>query len=272
VAEAGGCQHGHGEAVPRHRAFVGAVIDAARRPQRQHVEQRLGEVAGEGRPADLVGHDRERLARPRPVEDGAREVPAAGAEHPARAHDAEAVAAVRQHRLLAQALAGAVGRQRAGRGVERVRRGRRTVEHEVRADVDEFAAGGGRRLGDPGSAERVDAVGAERVLFARIDVGRRRAVHDRTRGCAAHRGEDRRPVAQRHVARRDADGDQPAGRRRGQHGAAELPGAAGDQDVARRHRRAQTSMRLAPFSRTNVAERYSDSKVPASVHQPLSTS
>ena len=79
---------------------------------------------------------------------------------------------------------------------------------------------------------------------------------------------DRAAILERHLGEVDAERPQAAIMSRRGDGPTELAERAGDQELELAHR----SIRLAPASRTRLAARNSDSNVPASVHQPASTS
>ena len=199
---------------------------------------------------------------------------------------AEPVRMRRARALLALELGPTVGAQRTRGLVGRVGHPLRAVEHEIGAHQDESnparGTGGGQAAGHHG----VHLSGELLLLLGRVDRRVGRGVHhsrDRRRGVQerlrrrqfsqvdARHGDRRMPLGgPRHVGAERLD---PRGSRE-QELAPEHPGRPGDQDAAieRLPPQASPSRRLAPPFATRLADRRSDSKVPASVHQPSSTS
>src|SRR4030043_1035273 len=93
-------------------------------------------IPGGGRGPLLVGHDRQFLPSPCPLEDGEEKIPSVGPEQPLRAQEKRIRGALPQS-LLGGEFAPAVCRQRSRRVAFLVGSVRRTVEHVVRPERDE---------------------------------------------------------------------------------------------------------------------------------------
>ena len=105
-------------------------------PQLGDLDERVGEVAGERRAAELVVDDAQRVALAGEAEHGRDEVPAVAAEQPGGADDRVLVGRGRRDGVLTGELGAPVRALRRRRGGLQVRLGRRPVEDVVRRDLD----------------------------------------------------------------------------------------------------------------------------------------
>ena len=168
---------GLAQAVPRRRSRVDAVVDAARRIQRQQRKRRVDHVFDVAGAHDAIDEDARRFAGPQGLDDAVDAAP--GGRAAKQALDAKHEAAGRlQRQPFAHQFRLAVHAPGIGGGVFAVRRRGHAIEDEVRAVVHEPGAhvrGGARQIVHGKGVHR-QCPG--RVVFGLVDGVVRGAVQD----------------------------------------------------------------------------------------------